>query len=142
MRKEAAHAAIAALALAALAALGLAACVRQTPPMSTTPIEPAAEATAIRRALHNHVERSPDVAPIDLQVAQIGIDSGYALVTWMHEERGGQAVLRKEAGQWQVLECGSGWLGVRGMFRQRVPDGVAKRLLDQVDPNWASYEPL
>lgn len=141
MRRETAHAAVAALALAALAALGLATCARQTPPMSTTPIDRAAEATAIRRALHDHVERSPDVAPIDLQVAQIGIDSGYALVTWMHGERGGQAVLRKEAGQWQVLECGSGWLGVRGVFRQRIPDDVAKRLLDQVDPNWPSYEP-
>ncbi|HEX9671112.1 MAG TPA: hypothetical protein VGC93_16715 [Thermoanaerobaculia bacterium] len=141
MRRETAHAAVAALALAALAALGLAACARQTPPASTTPMNRAAEEVAIRGALHGYVERSPDAAPIDLQVAQIGIDSGYALVTWMHEERGGQAVLRKEAGQWQVLECGSGWLGVRGVFRQRVPDDVAKRLLDQVDPNWPSYEP-
>jgi hypothetical protein len=142
MRKETAHAAVAALALAAFVAFGLSACARQAPPASTPPINRAAEAAAIRGALHDHVERSPGVAPLDLQVAQIGIDSGYALVTWMHEERGGQAVLRKAAGQWQVLECGSGWLGVRGVFRQRVPDDVAKRLLDQVDPNWASYEPL
>ena len=142
MRRETAHAAVTALALAALAALGLAACARQTPPASTTPLNRAAEEAAIRGALHRHVERSPDVVPVDLQVAQIGIDSGYALVTWMHEEQGGQALLHKEVGQWQVLECGSGWLGVRGIFRQRVPDGVAKRLLDQVDPNWASYEPL
>lgn len=139
MRRKTAHAAVAALVLAALAAL--AACARQTPQASTTPLNRAAEESAIRGALHRHVERSPGVAPMDLQVAQIGIDSGYALVTWMHEERGGQAVLRKEAGQWQVLECRSGWLGVRGVFRQRVPDDVAKRLLDQVDPNWPSYEP-
>ncbi|HEX5760601.1 MAG TPA: hypothetical protein VF121_15550 [Thermoanaerobaculia bacterium] len=141
MKRETAHAAVAALALAALAALGLAACARPTPPVSTTPIDRAAEATAIRGALHDHVERSSGVGPIDLQVAQIGIDSDYALVTWMHEAQGGQAVLRKEAGQWQVLKCGNGWLGVRGVFRQRVPDDVAKRLLDQVDPNWPSYEP-
>lgn len=142
MRRKTAHTAAAGLALAALAVLWLAACARQTPPVSTPPLNRAAEEAAIRGTLHRYVEPSPDAGPIDLKVAQIGIDSGYALVTWMHEEQGGQAVLLKEAGRWQVLDCNRGWLGMRGVFRQHVPDDVAKRLLDQVDPNWASYEPL
>ncbi len=49
-------------------------------------------------------------------------------------------MLRKENGAWQVVECSDGWLGLRGVCRSQVPTDVAQRLLDQIDPQWRSYE--
>ena len=100
----------------------------------------AVEAPAIRLALHAYIDQTPGTRPVDLEMAQVGVDSGYALVTWAHEKVAGQAVLRKQAGAWEVLGCSDGWLGLRGICREEVPTAVAKRLLDQVDPKWGSYE--
>ena len=113
----------------------------QAPPPGTSAVGRSAEEAAVRQALHLYVDHGK-AAPIDLDVAQIAIDSGYALVTWTHGDQGGQALLRKEGAAWRVLECGPGWLGLRGVCGERVPDEVAKRLLDRIDPNWASYEPV
>lgn len=110
------------------------------PPLDTSPMSSQAEAPAIRQALHAYLDHNAAGRAIDLEVAQVGVDSGYALVTWAHEKEAGQAVLRKVDGAWTVLECSDGWLGLRGICRQQVPTEVAKRLLDQIDPKWGSYE--
>ncbi len=108
--------------------------------VDTSATSAAVEAPAIRLALHAYIDKSPGARPVDLEMAQVGVDSGYALVTWAHEKAAGQAVLRKQAGIWEVLECSDGWLGLRGICREQVPTAVAQRLLDQVDPKWGSYE--
>lgn len=110
------------------------------PPLDASPMNLQAEAPAIRQALHAYLDRDAAGREVDLEVAQVGIDSGYALVTWAHEKQAGQAVLRKVDGIWTVLECSDGWLGLRGVCEQQVPQPVAQRLLDQVDPKWGSYE--
>ena len=127
-------------AIPALLTLSLAACKAPPPPVDTSATSAAVEGPAIRQALHDFVDRTPGAKPIDLEVAQVGVDSGYALVTWAHEKHAGQAVLRKENGAWQVVECSDGWLGLRGVCRSQVPTDVAQRLLDQIDPKWGSYE--
>ena len=125
----------------ALFALGLTACKAPAPPpVDTSATSVAMETPAIRLALHDYIDRTPGAKPIDLELAQIGVDSGYALATWAHEKQAGQAVLRKANGTWEVLECSDGWLGLRGVCNQQVPTDVAQRLLDQVDPKWGSYE--
>lgn len=110
----------------------------QKSPASAAAIDRVAEEAAIRYALHQYVGNS-DEQP-DVELAQISINSGYALVSWMHEEEGGQAVLQKRGGVWTVLECGPGWLGFRGVCKEKVPVEVAKDLLNELDPNWHSYE--
>lgn len=134
--------------LGLMVAAGFAGCAKReppsaaaskAPPASAAPADQAAETTAIRRALHHYVDSSDLEVPVDLELAQVAIDSGYALVSWMHNEKGGQAVLRKEGEYWVVLDCGPGWLGLRGVCEE-VPPEVAKTLLDQLDPNWPSYE--
>ncbi len=125
----------------ALFAVGQAACSAPAPPPADrTATSVATETPAIRLALHEYIDRTPGAKPVDLELAQIGVDSGYALVTWAHEKQAGQAVLRKHNGTWEVLECSDGWLGLRGVCKQQVPTDVAQRLLDQVDPKWGSYE--
>jgi hypothetical protein len=123
-----------------LLALGLAGCKAPPPAADVAAMSVEVEGPAIRQALHDFVDRTPGGKPLDLEVAQVGVDSGYALVTWMHDKEAGQAVLRKQNGAWQVLECDAGWLGLRGVCKEQVPEKVAQRLLDQVDPKWGSYE--
>jgi hypothetical protein len=134
------------LFVVSLSTLGLAGCARQeappTPAASVAPAEQAADKAAIRQVLHGYMEaKGLGSAPEEnVRLAQVSIDSGYALVSWTHEGEGGQAVLQQRAGAWQVMECGSGWLGLQGVCKEDVPVEVAKRLLDQIDPNWPAYE--
>ncbi|MFY9823322.1 MAG: hypothetical protein WAM82_18210 [Thermoanaerobaculia bacterium] len=113
---------------------------QKAPQASAAPANRAAEEAAIRQALHRYVDQGDSTGKTGVDLAQISIDSGYALVSWMHGEKGGQAVLRKEGGVWKVKECGPGWLGLRGVCKEQVPVEVAKRLLNDLDPNWPGYE--
>jgi len=137
------------LALVSIPGLWLAGCGRQElPPVlegavatSTVRMDHPAEKPAIEQTLHRHFEAGSQVPGAEqaVSVFQIAIDSGYALVTWEHEGKGGQALLHSEAGTWTVLESKAGWLGFKGI-RKEAPGDVAKRLLDEIDPNWPSYE--
>jgi hypothetical protein len=83
--------------------------------------------------------------PEPVKLEQIALDSVYALATWTRGntgtgDTGGQALLRWEEGSWKVLINEPGWLGARRLAQEGVPDVVCKSLLDQIDPNWPSYE--
>lgn len=103
---------------------------------------------AIQQALlHDMQEGEGNPEPIKLE--QIALDSVYALATWTRGntgdtgdagDTGGQALLRWEEGSWKVLINEPGWLGLRRLLREGVPEVVCKSLLDQIDPNWPSYE--
>lgn len=105
-------------------------------PESPNPLQKA----AIQQALvHSTAEEARDTAaPVKLE--QVALASDYALTTWSRGDMGGQALLQWESGSWHVLARESGWLGARALGREGVPDQIAKSLLDQLDPNWASYE--
>lgn len=75
-----------------------------------------------------------------LKLEQLAMDSGYALATWTRGDAAGQALLRKEDQVWTVLAHDKGWMGIKALSRKGVPDEVARRLMDQIDPNWVSYE--
>lgn len=151
--KRASMSAVPVLILAILVFAGLGACSRQEPPApaegtasaaaaNTSPAEDSpAEREAIRRALRDFTaEKRGKDAAADLRIVQIGIDSDYALTTWLRGDNGGQAVLQKQGGTWTVLSRDRGWYGIKGLLEVDVPEQVAKRLLDELDPNWVSYE--
>jgi hypothetical protein len=148
MRRHALQQVLPLLVLASVPCLWLAGCTRQelSPAVAaavrTTPAERSADTAAIRLALHRHFEAgdqgSAEEQNVDL--SQVSIDSDYALVTWEHEKQGGQAVLHRQAGAWTVLDSEPGWLGLHKVCRHHVSAVVAKRLLDEIDPNWPSYE--
>jgi hypothetical protein len=104
------------------------------------PVPPSAlHKAAIQQALlHDTYEGTGVPEPIKLE--QIALDSVYALATWTRGETGGQALLRWEEGSWKVLINEPGWLGLRRLMEEGVPDVVCRSLLEQIDPNWASYE--
>ena len=104
------------------------------------PVPPSAlHKAAIQLALlHDTYDVKGEPEPIKLE--QIALDSVYGLATWTRGETGGQALLRWEEGSWKVLINEPGWLGVRRLVQEGVPDVVCQSLLDQIDPNWRSYE--
>jgi hypothetical protein len=146
MRRQALQKMFLSLALVILSSLWWAGCTRQGAPPTAAPqaaaLDRSAEQAAIRQNLHQYLEANGQGGGPEknVELSQVAIDSGYALVTWAHEGRGGQAVLRNEAGTWKVLEYSPGWLGLKGVSKENVPVEVAKRLLDGIDPNWPSYE--
>ncbi|MEA2559797.1 MAG: hypothetical protein QOH06_1301 [Acidobacteriota bacterium] len=127
--------------LVSLAALGLAGCTQSARTADMiNPVPPSAlHKAAIQQALlHDTYEGTGVPEPIKLE--QIALDSVYALATWTRGETGGQALLRWEEGSWKVLINEPGWLGLRRLSQEGVPDVVCRSLLEQIDPNWASYE--
>ena len=104
------------------------------------PVPPSAlHKAAIQQALlHDMDDGNGTPEPVKLE--QIALDSVYALATWTRGQTGGQALLRWEEGSWKVLINEPGWLGLRRLMKEGVPDVVCRSLLEQIDPNWASYE--
>jgi len=97
-----------ALACGLLLGIWLAACTRQeappaaaheAPPVIMVPMDQATEEAAIRQVLHQRIDQGGATEKVDVNLAQVAIDSDYALVYWMHGDKGGQAVLHKEAGE-------------------------------------------
>ena len=127
-----------------LVLLSLAACNPSVRTADTaSPVAPSdLHRSAIQQALlHDTHEGEGNPEPVKLE--QIALDSVYALATWTRGntgDTGGQALLRWEEGSWKVLINEPGWLGLRRLLREGVPEVVCKSLLDQIDPNWPSYE--
>jgi len=48
---------------------------------------------------------------------------GYALVSWIKGEAGGQVLLQKQSGTWEILTHGGGWLGLGGLKQAGVTAG-------------------
>jgi len=121
--------------------LSLAGCTQSVRTSDTaSPVPPSdLYRAAIQQALlQDTYHGKEDPEPIKLE--QIAIDSVYALATWTHGETGGQALLQWEEGSWKVLINEPGWLGLRRLRREGVPEVVCTSLLEQIDPNWPSYE--
>jgi hypothetical protein len=109
------------------------------------PVPPSAlHKAAIQQALlHDMEDGNGGPAPEPVKLEQIALDSVYALATWTRGntgDTGGQALLRWEEGSWKVLINEPGWLGLRRLTREGVPEVVCRSLLEQIDPNWPSYE--
>lgn len=124
-----------------IALLSLAGCTQSPQTADTLPPEPPnpVQRAAIQQALLQATDDGAgDPAPVNLE--QIALAGEYALATWTRGDAGGQALLRWEDGSWKVLVQEAGWLGLRRLIQLGVPDRIAKSLLDQIDPNWPSYE--
>lgn len=74
-------------------------------PQVATPAPQAAAAgdeAAIRQALMTTFDR-PEAR---LQVAPVVLAGDHAVAGWQQADRGGRALLRRQAGQWRVVACG------------------------------------
>ena len=107
------------------------------PPEPPNPVQRAAIQQALLQATY---EGSGNPGKVTLE--QIALAGEYALATWTRGEAGGQALLQWEEGSWKVLSQIGGWMGLRRLTDLGVPGQIAKSLLDQIDPNWPTYEPV
>lgn len=64
------------------------------------------------------------------------VQGDYALATWRWGEGGGQSVLSKEAGEWQVLSAGGGVVDVSTLEDLGVPADIAQTLIEQDQADW------
>jgi hypothetical protein len=131
------------LILVVSVSLLLTGCIAQPQDVTRPQTAASAPAPADRAAIEQSLLRVTDGElagqAAKLSLEQIAVDTGWALATWSRGDAAGQALLRREGGAWTVLAHERGWMGVRGLSREGVPDPVARRLLDQIDPNWATY---
>lgn len=107
---------------------------------SVPAVATAGDKAAIEQVLVGATDDDVAERVAKLKLEQLALDSGYALATWTRGDAAGQALLRKEGQAWAVLAHDKGWMGIKALSREGVPDEVARRLMDQIDPNWASYE--
>ncbi|MEO0537717.1 MAG: hypothetical protein AAF215_28125 [Cyanobacteria bacterium P01_A01_bin.123] len=64
------------------------------------------------------------------------IQGDYALATWRWGEGGGQSVLSKESGDWQVLSSGGGVVDVSTLEELGIPADIAQMLIEQDQADW------
>ncbi len=110
-------------------------------PTSATATQPtqmtqSADQVAIKKVVQQQLGKSAQ-----FKVRKVAVASGYALVSWVEGEAGGQALLQKQSGAWKILTHGGGWLGLGGLKQYGVPQAIAEQLLTQIDPKWRRYEP-
>ena len=61
-----------------------------------------------------------------LHVAVVAAHGGHSLASWRQDKWGGRALLRKNAGQWQVVLCGGAELkNIDALEKAGVPSGSA-----------------
>ncbi|MEM6427510.1 MAG: hypothetical protein AAF728_20480 [Cyanobacteria bacterium P01_D01_bin.128] len=69
-------------------------------------------------------------ATVEPEVYQTVILGDYALASWLWGEGGGQSVLSKESGEWQVLSSGGGAVDAATLETLGIPADAARTLIE------------
>lgn len=70
------------------------------------------------------------------RVTRIAIVENYAIAGWLLGQGGGEMLLIKREGKWQVLTGGGGTMNTNTLVEQGVPESIAIRLLQQYQKQW------
>jgi hypothetical protein len=89
-------------------------------------VDPAIAKAAITRLLLK--VDTPSEQPT---VYRTTIEGNYAIATWTWGEAGGQTILAKKQGRWQVLGSGGGAVNVATLKTMGVPDKTARVLMQK-----------
>jgi hypothetical protein len=87
----------------------------------------AAVAKATIAQLLSKVDKTPE-QPI---IRRTSVEGNYAIATWTWGEAGGQALLTKKQGRWQVLVSGGGAVDVATLKEKGVPEKIARILMQK-----------
>ena len=77
--------------------------------------------------LLSKVDKTPE-QPI---VKRTSVAGNYALATWTWGEAGGQSILAKKQGRWQVLSSGGGAVDVATLKEVGIPEQTARILMQK-----------
>ena len=64
-------------------------------------------------------------------VKRTSVEGNYALATWTWGEAGGQSILAKKQGRWQVLSSGGGAVDVTTLKEVGIPEQTARILMQK-----------
>jgi hypothetical protein len=59
------------------------------------------------------------------------VEGNYAIASWIWGEAGGQSILTKKQGRWQVLSAGGGAINLTTLKEVGVPDQTARALMQK-----------
>jgi hypothetical protein len=69
--------------------------------------------------------------PQQPMVKRTTVAGNYAIATWLWGEAGGQSILAKKQGRWQVLSSGGGAVDVATLKGAGVPESIARTLMQK-----------
>jgi hypothetical protein len=119
------------LLLAACAAAGHAAVAPDKAPAS---LSSGAVANSDAQAIAVAMKALFDKPQAPLSVAPVSIEGDFAVVGWLQAERGGRALLRKDAGNWMIVACGGDGLKQAAVLSQAgLTQASAERLARSVE---------
>lgn len=88
------------------------------------------------------LDNQPISPQAPVKVNKIAIAGSFALASVLIGEHGGGiAAVANKQHSWQVIGGGGGWLVLNDLVKLGIPRRSAEILLEQIDPNWRSYEP-
>ncbi|MEO1387910.1 MAG: hypothetical protein AAFV85_11120 [Cyanobacteria bacterium J06634_6] len=94
------------------------------------------EVEEINRATLAHLQEGQENSSQIPTVRRTVVDEGYALVTWIWGEAGGQSVLSLTDDGWQVIASGGGAVDVSVMEEAGVPTAIAQQLIESDQASW------
>ena len=97
----------------------------------------AIQAAVVQATLDDLLANVTD-ATVEPEVYQATVLGDYALASWLWGEGGGQSVLSKESGEWQVLSSGGGALDAATLEALGIPADTAQTLIEQSQADWES----
>jgi hypothetical protein len=127
--------------IAAISAIGVTATIHTASAVTTQPalialvktmakkkvkIDPAVAKATIAQLL-SKIDKTPE-QPI---VRRTSIEGNYAVATWTWGEAGGQSILTKKQGRWQVLSSGGGAVNLATLKEVGIPEQTARVLMQQ-----------
>jgi hypothetical protein len=70
------------------------------------------------------------------RMTHVAIIENYAIAGWLLGEGGGEMLLTKKAGKWQVITGGGGAMNTNTLVEKGVPENIASQLVQQYQKQW------
>jgi hypothetical protein len=70
------------------------------------------------------------------RTTHVAIVENYAIAGWLLGEGGGEMLLIKKAGKWQVMTGGGGAMNTSTLVEKGVPENIAIQLVQQYQKQW------
>jgi hypothetical protein len=87
--------------------------------------------SAVAKATITQLLSKAGKAPKQPIVNRTTVEGNYAIATWIWGEAGGQSILTKKQGRWQVLSGGGGAINLTTLKEVGVPDKTARSLMQK-----------
>lgn len=111
--------------------------IAATPFLSASPVlaQQTVNYDAVFRQALLPAKVAPDIAAT-LKVDHYATDGNYALVDWVWDEAGGEALFQAQQGHWTLVEKSGGAYESSQLIALGVPENLAVQLVQQLQAQW------